>query len=189
MHDAPGASLSDAEPTGTASATTRAPGRLTTGLLLVAAVVVAVDQVAKALALHRLAGREPVELLGGVVELRLVRNAGAAFGLAGGATIVFSLVAAVVVVAILRTARRLRSAGWALALGLVLGGALGNLVDRVVRDPAVLRGHVVDFIELPHWPVFNVADSAICAGAVVVVVLSLRGIPLDGRAEEPGGGD
>lgn len=152
-------------------------------LLLIAGVVWLFDQITKIVAVDRLTGRDPIELAGGLLTLRLVRNPGAAFGLAGGATVVFSLVAVVVVVAILRTARRLRSGGWALALGLVLGGAVGNLTDRLLRDPAPLRGHVVDFLELPNWPVFNLADSAICVGAGVVVLMTARGRHLDGTVE------
>ena len=72
---------------------------------------------------------------------------------------------------------------WAIALGLLLGGALGNVTDRIFRDPAPFRGHVVDFIELPHWPVFNVADTAICVAAALFVLLSVRGIHLDGRRD------
>jgi signal peptidase II len=95
-------------------------------------------------------------------------------------------VALTVVVFILRTAGRMRSAGWAVALGLVLGGALGNLADRMFRAPGVGRGHVVDWISLfspdGHvWPIFNLADSAIVSGAVLAAILALRGIDIDGR--------
>ena len=95
-------------------------------------------------------------------------------------TAVFGLVAIAVAVAIVRTARRLRSLTWAITLGLLLGGALGNLGDRIFRSPGFLRGHVVDWIELPHWPVFNLADSAICVGGALAVFLSWRGIQVDG---------
>ena len=123
----------------------------------------------------RLPGRE-VELLGGLVTLRESRNPGAAFGIAGGMTIVFTAVAVVVAVVIVRTSRTLTSRGWAVALGLVLGGAVGNLVDRVFRDPAPLRGAVVDFIDLPYWPSFNVADSGIVCGGLLALLLASRGI-------------
>ena len=149
-------------------------------LLAVAAAVLVADLLTKILAVAELSDREPVRLLGGVLTLRLVRNPGAAFGLAQGLTVVFTLVAIAVVVAILRMARRLRSAGWAVALGMVLGGALGNLVDRLFRAPGPGRGHVVDFLELPRWPVFNLADSAIVAAAVLMVLLSARGTSYDG---------
>ncbi len=149
-------------------------------LLGVAGLVLAGDLVSKWLAVRELGDREPVELLGGLLTLRLVRNAGAAFGFAQGLTIAFTVVAAGVVVVILRLSRRLRSLPWAVALGLVLGGAVGNLVDRVFRAPAPGRGHVVDFLELPHWPVFNLADSAIVCAGVLMVLLSVRGISYDG---------
>ncbi len=176
MHDvqaAGGAPLSDGE-----SAPAGQPRLLL--LLLVAATVLAADVVTKFLAVRELVDREPVSLLGGLLTLRLVRNAGAAFGFAQGLTIAFTVVAAAVVVVILRLARRLRSTPWAVALGLVLGGAVGNLVDRVFRSPGVGRGHVVDFLELPHWPVFNLADSAIVSAAVLMVLLSTRGSSYDG---------
>ena len=149
-------------------------------LLAVAFAVLALDQAAKAVAVRALAGRDPVELFGGLLTLRLVRNPGAAFGIAGGMTVVLTLVAVVVIVAVLRTARRLHSLPWALTLGLLLGGATGNLVDRLLRAPGALRGHVVDMLELPHWPVFNVADMAITTAAAAVVLLSATGRQLDG---------
>jgi signal peptidase II len=128
----------------------------------------------------KLADRAPVTLIPHVLRLTLTRNAGAAFSVGGGATVLFTLVAVVVVVVILRTARSLASTGWAIALGLLLGGALGNLCDRLFRAPSAFRGHVVDWIEVPHWPVFNLADSAIVVGGLLAVLLALRGIELDG---------
>ena len=178
MHDvqaAGGASLSEGD-----EPTAPAPRSRLLLLLAVAAAVLLADIATKALAVQHLADRAPVELLGGLLTLRLVRNAGAAFGFAQGLTIAFTVVAAAVVVVILRLSRRLRSLPWAVALGLVLGGAVGNLVDRVFRAPAPGRGHVVDFLELPHWPVFNLADSAIVCAGVLMVLLSLRGISYDG---------
>ena len=149
-------------------------------LLAVAGAVLLADLVSKFLAVRELGDRDPVELLGGALTLRLVRNPGAAFGLAQGLTVAFTVVAAIVVVVILRLSRRLRSTPWAVALGLVLGGAVGNLVDRVFREPGPGRGHVVDFLELPRWPVFNLADSAIVTAAVLMVLLSARGMNYDG---------
>ena len=144
----------------------------------IAALVLAADVATKVLGVARLEGREPIELLGGAVYMVLVRNPGAAFSLATGYTWVLSLIAIGVVVVIVRIARRLRSTGWAVALGLVLGGALGNLADRIFRSPGPLRGHVVDTVSLfapdgSVWPVFNLADSAIVAGAVSMVLFSL----------------
>ncbi len=149
-------------------------------LLAVAALVLAADVVTKAVVVEQLADRAPVRLLGGFLHLALTRNSGAAFGIGAGATILFTLVAVVVVVVIARTASRLCSLPWAITLGLLLGGALGNLIDRLLRDPGPLRGRVVDWIQLPHWPVFNLADSAIVLGGITAVVLSARGIGADG---------
>lgn len=160
----------------------QAPRRPTRALLLlvVGAGVLLTDLASKLVAVRELSDRAPIELLGGALTLRLVRNPGAAFGLGQGLTVVLTAIAVVVVVMILRVSRRLTSAGWAVALGLVLGGALGNLVDRLFRAPGPGRGEVVDFLELPRWPVFNVADSAIVAAAGLMVLLSARGVALDG---------
>jgi signal peptidase II len=151
-------------------------------LLSVAAVIFVLDLVSKLLVVANLSDRlTPVTLIPDVLDLQLTRNAGAAFGFAAGATVIFTVVAAAVVVFIVRTARKLASVGWAWALGLLLGGAVGNLGDRLFRAPGPLRGHVVDWIHLHHWPVFNVADSAIVIGGLLAVFLSMRGIGLDGR--------
>jgi signal peptidase II len=164
-------------------------------LSVIAAVVLAVDVVTKVLAVAQLEGRPPVELLGGLVYLQLVRNPGAAFSLATGYTWVLTIVAIAVVVVIVRVARRLRSPGWAIALGLVLGGALGNLGDRLFRAPGPLQGHVVDMVSLlaPDgrvWPVFNAADSSIVCGGILLVLLALTGRELDGSSTKgrPTGG-
>ena len=151
----------------------------------IAALVLTADVLTKVASVARLEERPPLELLGGAVYLVLVRNPGAAFSLATGYTWVLSLVAVAVVVVIARIARRLRSTGWAIALGLVLGGALGNLVDRIFRAPGPLQGHVVDIIALadpvhPIWPVFNLADSSIVSGGALLVLLALTGRELDG---------
>jgi signal peptidase II len=156
-------------------------GRRLVGVLLaVATVVVVLDQVTKALAVSQLADGRVVRVVGELLQLRLTFNPGAAFSFATGYTFVFTIIAAIVVVVILRISPRLRSLPWAVALGGLLGGAVGNLIDRIWRDPAPFRGHVVDFIELPHWPLFNLADSAIVGAAVLMVVLSLFGIEYDG---------
>ena len=154
-------------------------------LFLIAVAVLAADVVTKVLAVAQLEDRAPVEVLGGLVYLQLVRNPGAAFSIATGYTWALTIVASIVVVVIVRVARRLRSTGWAIALGLVLGGALGNLVDRFFRSPGPLRGHVVDVVSLfaPDgrvWPVFNLADSAVVSGGVLLVLLALLGRELDG---------
>lgn len=168
-----------------------ATGRTVRLLSVIAVLVLAADITTKVLAVARLSGREPVELLGGLVYLQLVRNPGAAFSLATGYTWVLTLVAVAVVAVIIRVARRLRSTGWAVALGLVLGGSLGNLTDRIFRSPGPLQGHVVDMVSVfgPNgrsFPVFNVADSGIVCGGILLVLLALLGRELDGsRADDP----
>ncbi|SNS47292.1 signal peptidase II [Geodermatophilus pulveris] len=181
-----GAPLSEASETPD-SAVAGAAGRRprTRLLLLLALAVLAVDLATKLLVVATVERGEDIRLLGGALYLTHTRNTGAAFSFAEGFTIVFTLIAVAVAVVIVRTARRLRSTGWAVSLGLVLGGALGNLVDRVFREPGFLRGGVVDFVSVfapdgEVYPVFNVADSAIVCGGVLGVVLALRGIEFDG---------
>src|SRR3954447_3394046 len=163
--------------------------RRTVLLLLTAVAVLVVDVVTKVVvvATMKRESHPPVHVLGDVLQVVYTRNSGAAFSVGGGATILFSAVAVAVVVVIARAARRLASRPWAVTLGLLLGGALGNLVDRVLRAPGPFRGHVVDWIELPHWPVFNVADSAIVVGGWLAVLLASRGVPLEGMpaTDEP----
>ncbi|WP_396454310.1 signal peptidase II, partial [Actinomadura sp.] len=149
-------------------------------LVAVALAALTADIVSKLIVVATLQDREPVRLLGGLLTLRETRNSGAAFSIGTGYTIVFTLIACGVVVAILRTARSLRSVPWAVCLGLLLGGAVGNLIDRLLREPAPLKGHVVDWIQLPHWPVFNLADSAIVCGGALAVLLAARGLQVDG---------
>lgn len=145
---------------------------------LVAAAVLTADQVTKALAVAFLEHRSAVPILGHVLQLSFARNPGAAFSMGTGMTWVFTGFAVIVSVVLARTARSLTHAGWAVALGATLGGALGNLSDRLFRAPGPLRGHVVDFIALPHYPLFNVADSALVCAAIVMVWFSLRGIDM-----------
>ena len=155
-------------------------------LALVAAAVLVLDVLTKVWVVAELEGRRTLELLGGQLLIRVSRNPGAAFSFGEGATVVFTVIAVVVVVAILRVSRRLGSQGWAVALGLILGGASGNLVDRLLRSPGPARGAVVDFIDFQVWPSFNVADSAIVTGGVLAVLLSVRGIEIDGSRASDG---
>lgn len=155
----------------------------------VAAVLLALDVVSKVVAVANLEDQPPVRLLGGAVYLVLYRNPGAAFSLATGLTWLLALLAIAVVVVIAWLARKLRSTGWAIGLGMVLGGTCGNLVDRLFRAPAPLQGHVVDFVSLfapdgSVWPVFNVADSSIVCGCVLVAALSLLGRDYDGTVHK-----
>jgi signal peptidase II len=154
-------------------------------LLTLAAVVLVLDLVTKLVVVATIEPGEDIRVLGGALYLTHLRNTGAAFSFAESFTVLFTLVAVAVAVVIVRTARRLFSGAWAVTLGLVLGGALGNLVDRVFRDPGFLRGGVVDFLSVfgPDgrvWPVFNVADSAIVCGGILGALLALRGIEFDG---------
>jgi signal peptidase II len=153
----------------------------------VAAFVLAVDILTKALVVAHLRPGDPVHVLGDILELDLVRNSGAAFSVGAGDTIVFTAIAVAVVVYIVRTARKLRSIAWAITLGLLLGGACGNLVDRIFRSPGLFRGEVVDFIAVTrYWPVFNAADSAIVCGGILTVLLALGGYHMDGtRGDQP----
>ncbi|MEJ2859110.1 MULTISPECIES: signal peptidase II [unclassified Saccharothrix] len=158
-------------------------------LALIAPVVFALDLVTKVIAVQQLEGEPPIELMGGLVHLSFLRNSGAAFGMAEGYTVILALIACGVVGFILWIARKLRSVGWAIGLGLVLGGALGNLADRIFRGPGPLRGHVVDFISVvePYgtfFPVFNVADSAICVGGAVIVLMAIMQRDYDGTRVE-----
>jgi signal peptidase II len=152
-------------------------------LVAIAITALALDTISKAIVVATLPDRPPVRLLGGLLTLRILRNSGAAFNIGNGMTLVFTVIATGVVVAILRYARKLRSLPWAVTLGLLLGGALGNLGDRMLRSPGVFRGHVVDWIELPHWPVFNLADASIVCGGVLAVLLASRGLQVDGTVQ------
>lgn len=177
------------------------PGRRarTRVLTLVAVAVLLADLASKLVVVAKIPPGQDIRVLGGLVYLTQLRNVGAAFSFAEGATVLFSLIAVAVTVVIIRTARRLYSTGWAVTLGLVLGGAVGNLIDRLFREPGFLRGGVVDFVSVfaPDgriWPVFNVADSAIVCGGILGVLLAVRGVEFDGsragaRPEPRGGAD
>jgi signal peptidase II len=150
-----------------------------------AAVVLAADVATKVAAVARLEGERPIRLLGGAMYLVLFRNSGAAFSMATGLTWLLTIIAMTVVIVIIRLAPKLRSVGWAIGLGLVLGGAAGNLADRLFRAPGPLRGHVVDFFSVfapdgSVFPVFNVADSAIVVGGLLLMLLAVLGRDYDG---------
>lgn len=166
--------------------TERAPARrvpLWVITVAVAAVIWTIDQITKLIAVATLEGQPSIEVIGSILKLTFVRNPGAAFSLGSGYTIIFSLLALVVVGVIIYTAPTLGSLGWAIALGGILGGSLGNLTDRLLREPGFLRGHVVDFLQLPNWPIFNVADMAVVGAAILMVILTIRNVPL--RVEKP----
>ncbi len=154
----------------------------------VAAVALVVDQVSKHLAVRELTGKAPVDVVGSFLQLRLLRNPGAAFSAGESFTPVISVIAIVATCVIVYFAFRVRHRGWAVALGLLLAGVLGNLLDRMFRAPGPFRGHVVDFFALPNWPVFNVADICIDTAGLLFVVLVLRGVRLDGSRHETAAG-
>lgn len=158
---------------------------------LVTAAVVGLDVFTKQLALTNLSDGSVVRLFNGAVYLDLTRNSGAAFSFGAKFTIIFPLFGIVVMVVIGYLARRLRSLPWALALGLILGGALGNFIDRLFRAPGPLRGHVVDFISVfapggETFPIFNTADSALCVGVALLILLEFTGRRRDGTRQRTG---
>ncbi|MGW4384674.1 signal peptidase II [Kitasatospora sp. NPDC004531] len=150
-------------------------------LLVIALLAYLIDLGSKLLVVAELEDRTaPIRVIGDWMTLQVIRNGGAAFGMGQALTVLFTAIAAGVIVVIWRIARRLYSLPWAIALGLLLGGAFGNLTDRLFRSPSAFRGHVVDFISVQHFAVFNLADSAIVCGGILVVLLSFRGSNPDG---------
>ncbi|WP_373292714.1 signal peptidase II [Mangrovihabitans endophyticus] len=182
-----GAALNVDEAPGEAAVSGR-PGFTRTAVSVLAGTAVAatvLDQVVKHLSTEHLTEGEPVRILGGLIYLSLMRNSGAAFSMGSGYTWVFPLITVAVIGWIGWMTRRLRSVPWAIALGLVLGGALGNLIDRLFRAPGPMRGHVVDMISVfaPYaekFPVFNIADSCLTVGVALAVLLELAGRQRDG---------
>ncbi len=158
------------------------PTRNLTSLVVIVAVVVwVIDQVSKLLVVHFMPTREDIKIIGSWLTITYTRNPGAAFSLGTGTTWIFTLIAVAVAVVIIRSSRHLGSRAWAVCLGGLLGGAVGNLTDRIFRDPHPFQGHVVDFIHPQHFAVFNLADSAITCSAIGMVVLSLMGVEFDGH--------
>jgi signal peptidase II len=155
------------------AASLTAEQRSATGPLAVAAVIVVLDQLTKIWAVSALSDG-PVQVIGRWLQFRLTRNPGGAFSLLTGLTPVLAVLAAVMVVYIVRTTRKTTDIVMAYSLALVLGGAVGNLVDRILRSPGFLRGEVVDFIKVPNWPTFNIADSAITVGVILIAVRGWR---------------
>ena len=152
------------------------------GLVLASALVAwLVDLTTKVVAQRELANRGPVDVVGSLLRLNLTRNAGAAFSTGTSLTAVIAVFALVAFAVVLVLATRVGTTGWAWAIGLLLAGIAGNLTDRIFREPGPLRGHVIDFLQLPHWPIFNVADICINVAAGLIVLQSARGIPLRGR--------
>ena len=184
MQAARGASLSSSDPVQAVQARPRGRARLL--FATVAVVAYAADLASKEWALRALADGD-VAVLGDWFTLHLTYNPGAAFSTGTEFTIVFTclaVVATVAVVVVLWVSRRLGSTGWAIALGFLLGGVAGNLTDRILREPGFMSGHVVDFLMLPNFPVFNVADICINVAAGTIILQALRGINVDGTRHE-----
>jgi signal peptidase II len=185
--------VSNPRPADPAQLAGRPPARRTRLFFVTALVALGADLVSKILVVATIDPGDPgVRLLGGAVYLVHARNSGAAFSLATGATGVLTAISLIVIAVVIRAARKLTSPSWALALGLVLGGAVGNLVDRLFRAPSPGKGHVVDWISVlandGHvWPIFNLADSAIMIGGAFAMLLSLRGVEFGpGHSERAG---
>jgi signal peptidase II len=148
---------------------------------IVAAGILALDQFAKYLIVTNLEVGELVPVLGEILQFHFVKNSGAAFSLASGFTWILSIVAVGVIVAIVIFAKRIKSTAWAWMIGLLLGGALGNVMDRLFREPSFGMGHVIDFLQIWGFPaIFNIADVAICTAMGLFLLLTLRGVRLDG---------
>ena len=171
-----GTSLSSTDPE-TSSAKPSRHRLLFVGVALAA---YAVDLGTKLLAVARLTPGEPKIVVGSLLRLDLVRNPGAAFSTGTSYTLFLSVIALIAAGVVIRFGRRLGDSTWAVALGLLLAGVCGNLTDRVFREPGFLRGHVIDFLELPHWPVFNAADMLIDAAVLLIVIQTWRGIGITG---------
>jgi signal peptidase II len=145
--------------------------------------VLGLDQLTKVLALQHLTPGEPVNVIGTFLKFNLIRNSGAAFSLGAGYTPVIATIQITVAIGVIYLSRKLGSAGWAVAFGFLFGGAVGNIVDRIFREPSPFHGHVVDFLQTPHWAIFNVADMAVTSAACLLVIQTLRGVRLDGTRE------
>lgn len=120
---------------------------------------------------------DPQPVIGTLLQFTLLKNSGAAFSFASGFTLIFSLLAIAVVATIIRFAGRITSRGWLTCAGLLLGGVLGNLTDRAFREPGFFLGHVIDWIQIPNWPIFNIADIAISTAALLAFIQTMRNVP------------
>ena len=194
MQAARGTSLSHDDSSLNDSRSVPSRARVRALLYGVFALLYVVDQGTKWLAVDRLADQVEKRLVGDLLVLHLTRNAGAAFSTGTGYTQLFTLLAIAAALTVVWLSFRVGSAWWAVAFGLLLAGICGNLTDRLVRSPGFLQGHVVDFLELPHWPIFNVADICIDVAAVMILVQAFRGIRLDGSraargTDQPGASD
>lgn len=156
-------------------------------LFITAAVVVAFDLATKVWAVATLENESNIQVIGTFLQFSFFRNPGAAFSIGTNVTWVFTIISIAVAIAILAISKNVVNRVWAIALGAMLGGALGNLIDRLFRSPEPFQGHVVDFILLPNYPMFNISDSAVVVGAITMVILSIRGVEYSapGISEQP----
>lgn len=155
-------------------------------LLSVAWLIWILDLATKAWAVSQLSNREPVKIFGSFFQLTVVRNSGAAFSFASNSTLFLTLFSIIVLLGVIYFAPKLTSKGWSVVLGLVMGGVLGNLMDRIFREPSFLRGHVIDWMQLPNWPIFNIADTAIVVAAGLAMILTARNIsPISTKGIRP----
>ncbi|WP_367650339.1 signal peptidase II [Nocardioides sp. zg-DK7169] len=167
-------------------ATTRAGGRRRHIILfaVIALTAYVIDMVTKVVAVDTLQDRD-ISVVGDLLVLNLVRNPGAAFSVGTEYTVALSCISIGALVAIVWLSRRIGEVWWAVGMGLLLAGVAGNLTDRILRDPGPLRGHVIDFLQIPNWPVFNVADMCVVGAAGLIIVQSFRGLRLNGTRIEP----
>lgn len=177
----PSDSASDAPTVPSGSPLGRARGRAI--FLIVALVAYSLDVLTKTLAVAKLTEGETIQVIGDVLTLNLLRNPGAAFSTGTSFTVALTCVAIIATCAVLYFGWRAGSTLWALALGLLLAGVVGNLTDRMLRAPGPFRGHVVDFLQLPNWPVFNVADICINVAAALILLQAFRGVRIDGTRD------
>jgi signal peptidase II len=189
MQAARGTSLDASDTTGPIVPTSMSRARVWRVFALVALTLYAVDLGTKTLALQQLSRGDDVPVVGELLQLHLTRNPGAAFSTGTEYTVVLSCIAMVAVVVVLWLSRRLGNVVWAVGLGVLLAGVAGNLTDRMFREPGPFRGHVIDFLMLPNWPVFNVADICINIAAGLILIQAFRGIRIDGTRSEHRRGD
>lgn len=145
-------------------------------LLLIALPVIVVDRITKIWAEANLQLGQPQEIVGSLLQFNLVYNPGAAFSIFTDATWVFTVFAITFSVFLISFANRIVRLPWKIAAGLGLGGAIGNLIDRIINEPGIAQGHVVDFVMIPYWPIFNIADSSMSIAVVLIIIASLRGV-------------
>lgn len=148
----------------------------TRSIWLIALTIWLIDYATKTWALSNFSS-DPQRVIGTFLQFTLLKNSGAAFSFASGFTLIFSLLAVAVVATIIRFAGRISSRGWLICAGLLLGGVLGNLTDRVFREPGFFLGHVIDWIQIPNWPIFNIADIAISTAALLAFIQTMRNVP------------